>query len=61
MGKYTRLIYLFALLALVGCSHPIIITPELQFLDRKTLIPIEKNVGYYISVNGLFEVSHFRS
>lgn len=51
MSKCTRPTSLLAMLALVGCSHAIInITPVLQFIDGKTVTPIDKNVGYYISL-----------
>lgn len=36
-------------LALVGCAHPIVITPDLQAIDRSSVKPIDKAVGYYIS------------
>ena len=39
----------FALGILTGCAHPILITPELQSLDRTQVKPIDKKVGYYIS------------
>jgi hypothetical protein len=51
MSKCARLTSLLAMLALLGCAaHQISITPDLQFIDRKTVTPIEKNVGYYISL-----------
>jgi hypothetical protein len=44
-----KLIALVGVLALSGCAHQIVITPDLSKIDRKDVVPIEKNVGYYIS------------
>lgn len=33
----------------VGCSHPIVITPDVSQISKEGINPIEKNVGYYIS------------
>lgn len=40
---------LLPLLFLLGCAHPIVITPNLSQIDRKDVTPIDKNVGYHIS------------
>lgn len=44
---------LFALsifaMVLVGCAHPIVITPDLQTIDRASVNPIDKTVAYYIA------------
>jgi len=34
---------------LVGCAHPIVITPDVSQIDRTEVKPIECNVGYFIS------------
>lgn len=46
-----KLIYLFCLFLLVGCAHPIIITPDLQALKKTDKDYIQVTVGYYISPN----------
>lgn len=44
-----KLIALIGVLALSGCAHQIVITPDLSQIDRKDVVPIDKTVGYYIS------------
>lgn len=44
-----RALILLPLLFLIGCAHPIVITPNLSQIDRKDVTPIDKNVGYHIS------------
>jgi hypothetical protein len=39
----------FSLMVLIGCAHPIIITPELQSLKIMEAHDIQATAGYYIS------------
>jgi hypothetical protein len=52
-GKQMRLLVglaaLFTMVTGYGCAHPIVLTPDLVTLDRTTVTPISKNVGYYVS------------
>ncbi|HPR05471.1 MAG TPA: hypothetical protein PK620_11890 [Denitromonas sp.] len=41
----------FVTLVLVGCAHPIVITPELQSIDRSSVKPIDATVAYYITAS----------
>lgn len=50
MSKFGFLPLSFCALVLVGCAHPIVITPDLQAIDRNSVKPIEKTVAYYIAV-----------
>ena len=44
-----RLVAILGIVSVYGCAHSIVLTPELAALDRSTVTPISKNVGYYIS------------
>jgi hypothetical protein len=47
MNRILSLLVLPALL--VGCSHQIVITPDVSQLEAREVTPIERNVGYFIS------------
>lgn len=49
MSKLRLLALSLCVLILAGCAHPISITPDLQAIDRNTVKPINKTVGYYIA------------
>ncbi|MGE5467812.1 MAG: hypothetical protein ACM3Y9_10350 [Ignavibacteria bacterium] len=50
-GAAFLLLSLVVLLGATGCAHPIVISPNLSQLEREaSATPIQKNVGYYISV-----------
>ncbi len=49
MNKLARFACLLSVITLVGCAHPITITPNLSTIDRKDVTPIDKNAGYFIS------------
>jgi uncharacterized protein (UPF0297 family) len=49
MRKRIGFLLLVVSFSITGCAHKINLTPPLNTLDLKGLIPIEKNVGYYIS------------
>lgn len=39
-----------AIIAMAGCAHPILVSPDVAKIERSSSSPrIEKNVGYYIS------------
>lgn len=48
--RFFPLLGLLAALAVTGCAHPIVISPNIANLERDAgTPPIAKNVGYYIS------------
>lgn len=48
--RFVPLLGLLAALAVTGCAHPIVISPNVASLERDSGAPrIAKNVGYYIS------------
>lgn len=48
--RFFPLLGLLAALAVTGCAHPIVISPNVANLERDAgTTPIAKNVGYYIS------------
>lgn len=48
--RFFPLLGLLAALAITGCAHPIVISPNVANLERAPgAAPIAKNVGYYIS------------
>ncbi len=50
MKLITRVSILFGFLFLIGCAHPITLSPDPASVDRKDIgTKIAKNVGYYIS------------
>lgn len=50
MNLFMRVLALCALVTLIGCAHPISISPDMASVDRKDLgTRIPKSVGYYIS------------
>lgn len=38
-----------ACVVLLGCAHPIVMNPDLTMIHTKSVAPINKHVGYYIS------------
>src|SRR5882762_10201378 len=49
MMTLRRILALGIVLALAGCAHSIVMTPDSHALTADGLQPIHKNVGYYIS------------
>jgi hypothetical protein len=49
MRPIRRLLTIGILLALTGCAHPILMTPDSKALTADGVQPIPKNVGYFIS------------
>jgi len=46
----TKVIVAFVgVVALTGCAHLIVITPDVSQLDPRTVTPVDRNVGYVIS------------
>lgn len=53
MNYLIRVIAVAALVFTIGCAHQINITPPLNTLDADGIGKIDKNVGYYISLDDL--------
>lgn len=49
MKKLTRMLVILPLLTLIGCAHPIVISPRVEELPKENSVKIDKVVGYYIS------------
>lgn len=49
MKHFLRFIIIAIMFCMVGCAHPINITPSLDTYTSEGITKVEKNVGYYIS------------
>lgn len=50
MRGFRFLLSVLAIVAMAGCAHPILVSPDVAKIERSSSSPrIEKNVGYYIS------------
>ena len=53
MKKIKLLLVLLPLLAMVGCAHPMVISPRIDELPVENKVKVDKVVGYYISAANL--------
>lgn len=53
MKLIVRSLGVLLLFVCIGCGHSINITPPLNTLEKKEIIKIDKNVGYYISAENM--------
>ena len=53
MKKIIRALVILPMLALIGCAHPIVISPRIEELPKENATKIDKVVGYYISVSDM--------
>ena len=49
MKKLMRLLVALSVLTLVGCAHPMVISPRVEELPKENTVKVDKVVGYYIS------------
>lgn len=49
MAYFPRWIAALATLSVLGCAHPLVITPDTSALPPAAGQPVKKNVGYFIS------------
>lgn len=53
MKTLIRILLILPLLTLLGCAHPIVISPRVEELPKENAVKIDKVVGYYISAADL--------
>ena len=53
MKKIKLLLVLLPFLAMVGCAHPMVISPRVEELPAENKVKVDKVVGYYISAANL--------
>jgi len=53
MKKIKLLLVVLPLLAMIGCAHPMVISPRVEELPVENKVKIDKAVGYYISAKNL--------
>lgn len=53
MKKIKLLLVILPLLAMIGCAHPMVISPRVDELPVENKVKIDKVVGYYISASDI--------
>jgi hypothetical protein len=53
MKKIIRILAVLPVLTLLGCAHPIVISPRVEELPGENAVKIDKIVGYYISASDM--------
>ncbi|MDT8405289.1 hypothetical protein [Sulfuriflexus sp.] len=53
MKNIPRILAVIPLLTLLGCAHPIVISPRIEELPQENSVRIDKVVGYYISATDM--------
>jgi len=49
MKNIIRVLIIFSVMALVGCAHPMVMSPRVEELPKENAVKVDKIVGYYIS------------